>query len=189
MVSYGFYLSLKSVREGVGLILVFVLVKNIIHHTLTLFRCAPRSISLNPIHWGIGAVASHWYLSYGIFRQVPSREIVPSAMAMALVCCSAGLFLWARLSLGKHYGIVPANRGLSQYGAYRWVRHPIYTASILAELAYLLGHYSLLNLSLFLTANILIFLRACIEEDFLKKDPLFERYFKNVPFRFLPRVY
>lgn len=50
-----------------------------------------------------------------------------SAQLSNLIAVAALLFsVWARLSLGRNMGFVPAQREIVTTGAYRYVRHPIY---------------------------------------------------------------
>jgi protein-S-isoprenylcysteine O-methyltransferase Ste14 len=48
----------------------------------------------------------------------------------------------SRLSRGRNIGFVPAQREIVTAGAYRYVRHPIYTGLILSYLAVAVRIYS-----------------------------------------------
>jgi len=52
-----------------------------------------------------------------------------------LVTLAAGLSLASLLTLGRGFGLRPALRRLATTGPYRLVRHPIYLAYVLADVA------------------------------------------------------
>jgi protein-S-isoprenylcysteine O-methyltransferase Ste14 len=56
--------------------------------------------------------------------------------------------IYARLSLGRSIGYVPADRGIITSGPYRFVRHPIYSGLFVTLFAFLLRAYLPLNLPL-----------------------------------------
>ncbi|MBN2200794.1 DUF192 domain-containing protein [bacterium] len=93
------------------------------------------------------------------------------------------------LSLGRSFGIIPANRRIVRRGAYRIVRHPLY----LSELVFYAGFVSSnptaanIGLVLFITAGQLW--RSLAEEKVLSFDPEYHAYRKEVRFRFVPGVY
>lgn len=74
-----------------------------------------------------------------------------------------GLLLtaWGLFSLGKSFGIAPADRGLVLHGPYRHLRHPIYTGELLAVLAVFINNQSPWNALVFgvLLINTLVRIR------------------------------
>jgi protein-S-isoprenylcysteine O-methyltransferase Ste14 len=65
-------------------------------------------------------------------------NIVPLAAAgLAMFACGVGLAIWARIHLGRNWGVPMSRRvepELITSGPYRYVRHPIYSGLILAIL-------------------------------------------------------
>lgn len=63
------------------------------------------------------------------------------AGAVASAVQLAALAGWAAslITLGRSFGIVPADRGLVQHGPYRFVRHPIYAFEALFFAGYLIA--------------------------------------------------
>lgn len=57
----------------------------------------------------------------------------------------AGMLVSA-ISLGRSFGIAPADRGLRTTGFYRWVRHPLYAAALCVIMGYLVANPTLRNL-------------------------------------------
>jgi protein-S-isoprenylcysteine O-methyltransferase Ste14 len=73
-------------------------------------------------------------------------------------------------------------------GAYRLVRHPIYTALFVGLLAYILRAYSAVNLLLALVLMGLFMLKSVIEERFLRDSPDYAGYLQRVRYRWIPGV-
>jgi protein-S-isoprenylcysteine O-methyltransferase Ste14 len=98
------------------------------------------------------------------------------------------LSVWARLSLGRNMGFVPAQREIVTTGAYRFVRHPIYTGLILSYLAVLLRIYSSRNATLLAVAVFWMLVKSFVEESFLRADPQYAAYMTQVRSRWIPFV-
>ena len=89
-------------------------------------------------------------------------------------------------TLGRSFGIVPADRGLVQHGPYRFVRHPIYAFEALFFLGFLMAVPTLrsgLIIAVFLTLQVVRILR---EERILKG---YGEYRQQVRWRILPGVW
>ncbi len=67
--------------------------------------------------------------------QLHDAKLLPTLVQVA------GLLGWAAAlaTLGRSFGIVPADRGLVRHGPYRFVRHPIYAFEALFFLGYLMA--------------------------------------------------
>jgi protein-S-isoprenylcysteine O-methyltransferase Ste14 len=66
---------------------------------------------------------------------------------------------------------VSVKQELHHSGAYRLVRHPIYTGIFMAMLAFVLRSYSPLNLLMASTIVVLFMVKSVVEERFLRADP------------------
>jgi protein-S-isoprenylcysteine O-methyltransferase Ste14 len=98
-----------------------------------------------------------------------------------------GIF-WARLSLGRNIGFVPAQREIVTRGAYRFVRHPIYSVIFLSILGEAMQRCSVRNLIL-LGLNVVIWMvKSVIEEGLLRQDPQYAAYMRRVRWRWIPWV-
>lgn len=95
----------------------------------------------------------------------------------------------AMLSLGRSFGLEPANRGLRDRGLYRFVRHPIYAAYLLIVGGFLVSYPSLWN-SLVAALWLSVQLRRVVaEEALLLRDPAYQTYVRRVPFRLIPGLW
>lgn len=67
--------------------------------------------------------------------QLHDAKLLPTVVQVA------GLAGWAfaLATLGRSFGIVPADRGLVRHGPYRFVRHPIYAFEALFFIGYLMA--------------------------------------------------
>ena len=99
------------------------------------------------------------------------------------------VMLWARMSLGRNIGFVPAQRELVRTGAYAFMRHPVYTGLLITSAAFVLRAYSPLN-ALLLGLGVFWFIpiKSLVEEDFLRQDPQYADYMKRVRARWIPFV-
>lgn len=163
------------------------LIETLILIGLMVFRRPAERVSTNPFHWLLAFLASYWGLLTLSFEQ-PGRGIIPVWIGVSLVPFSATLLIWARLSLGLNFGLVPAQRHLVDQGAYRWMRHPIYSAYFLATVLSATGSYSPRNLVVYSVGVALQIIRSFAEEEFLRKDPKYSAYMQRVPWRWIPRV-
>lgn len=97
--------------------------------------------------------------------------------------------IWAKLYLGRSFGLLPANRGIVSTGPYRIVRHPIYFGYFLNHIFFLLGNFSLHNLFLYGVLYFLQGIRIWKEESLLRKDPEYLAYMQKTRFRFIPGLF
>jgi protein-S-isoprenylcysteine O-methyltransferase Ste14 len=96
------------------------------------------------------------------------------------------LVLWSIASLGRSFGIAPADRGLVRSGPYRWVRHPMYAGEILAIIGALIGNLTIRNDVLFAVLILSIILRIEIEERILFG---YRQYREQTTWRLFPGVW
>jgi len=159
---------------------VFILVATMI------VRRPPQRVTPNPWYWLLAFVATYWQLLVLSLLQ-KGRPLTADWLSDAMAAIGLLVFIWARLSLGRNIGFVPAQRQLVDTGAYAYMRHPIYTAGLLTNLAFLLRAFSPLN-ALLLLLGVFWFIpvKSLVEEDFLRKDPQYAAYMKKVRRRWIP---
>ena len=92
----------------------------------------------------------------------------------------------AAISLGRSFGIAPADRGLRTTGLYAWVRHPLYAMEISFFVGFLLANPSWRNLAILIADTTVQLVRALREERILKDYP---SYAGRVRWRLLPLVW
>ncbi|MGH6989765.1 MAG: methyltransferase family protein [Stellaceae bacterium] len=151
-------------------------------------RNPPVRVTANPLFWLLAFLATYWgFLAIGLENhgtQVAPSWITDSITILGLI----GIF-WARISLGRNIGFVPAQREIVMHGAYRFIRHPIYAVIFLSIIGAMLERWSLRN-AIALSGGILLFgVKSFIEEGVLKNDPAYVAYMRRVPHRFIPGVF
>ncbi|HLY05478.1 MAG TPA: methyltransferase [Rhizomicrobium sp.] len=150
-------------------------------------RRTPTRVTMHPVLWLLAFVATYWLFMFGRFADVGVRAAAP----WLIFALSVGSFLisvWARASLGRSIGLVPANRGLVTTGAYRYMRHPIYTGIYLAYAALALQNWSLRNAAIFGIGAGLFVIKSFVEEAFLRHDAEYAHYMARVRWRWVPYV-
>jgi protein-S-isoprenylcysteine O-methyltransferase Ste14 len=152
-----------------------------------LVRRTPTRITLHPLLWLLAFTATYWLFLLGRFADI-GVSVAPSWVIFALSFASFVFSIWARVSLGRSIGLVPAQRGLVTKGAYRYMRHPIYTGIYFSYTALALQNWSMRNASIFVVGAALFVVKSFVEEEFLRRDVEYERYMSRVPWRWLPYV-
>jgi len=172
--------GLSLPRAVLGIQVLILIVTMVIRRT-------PVRVTPNPWFWLLAFVATYGIFTFNAFapRGVP---LAPPAVTNVLAIVSGAIFIYARLSLGRSIGFVPANRGIVTTGAYRFVRHPIYTAVFLAMVSVVLRSYSPLNLIAAATIVALFMIKSIVEERFLSDDPEYAAYLRGVRWRWIPGV-
>jgi protein-S-isoprenylcysteine O-methyltransferase Ste14 len=151
-------------------------------------RRIPVRVAFNPFYNVLACVASYWGL-YLLSVKEPGRVVVPPLLILPIYLCSVVVVFWGRISLGRNIGMIPAQRELVDRGAYRWMRHPIYTAYFFSMLAGALDSYSPKNIFLYSFGIVLFVARSLTEEQFLQRDPQYAAYMKRVPWRWFPGLF
>ena len=95
----------------------------------------------------------------------------------------------AFISLGRSFGILVAGRRVQTGGLYRFIRHPMYLSDLIWRIGYLLNNACKQNIVLFFFSSGCYMYRAVLEERFLREDPAYEAYCKQVNYRFIPGIW
>ena len=115
--------------------------------------------------------------------------LAADALTAAASASGLALILAGKLSLGRSFGLVPANRGVVSSGVYRFVRHPIYLGYLVTHSAFLAANPTLWNLAMLVGADTALMLRAVYEERTLALDAAYLEYCERVRWRVVPGVF
>lgn len=148
-------------------------------------RTAPVRITPNPWFWLLAFAVTYFGLFVAVFAQ-KGTALVPRAVSDSVSILALIVAVFARLSLGRSIGFVPAQRDIITRGAYRFVRHPIYTGLILSYIGFSIRMFSPLNVTMSLFVIGLIVLKSFIEEGFLREVPDYADYLDRVKWRWFP---
>jgi len=81
------------------------------------------------------------------------------------------LIFWALGTLGRSFGLAPADRGLVTRGPYRFIRHPMYLGELVYQAAALGMNFSILRIGVFLAFTALQVARIQREERVIENYP------------------
>jgi protein-S-isoprenylcysteine O-methyltransferase Ste14 len=158
-----------------GLVLVFILLR---HRT--------DRLSSRPAEWLIALAAT----ALPLFVRVGSRPSpIPTWLCAFLIVFGMLIQLHAKVCLGRSFGCVPANRGLTQSGPYKFVRHPMYAGYMLSDVGFLAMNPTWWNLTIYGISQSLQVARILAEERFLSQDEAYRRYQAAVPYRLFPGIF
>jgi protein-S-isoprenylcysteine O-methyltransferase Ste14 len=115
--------------------------------------------------------------------------LAPEFATVALSACGLFVVIGGKLSLGRSFGLMPANRGVVSTGLYRLVRHPIYMGYLLTHIAFLAANPTLWNLVMLVSSDAALLARAVCEERTLARDDAYRGYQQVVRWRVLPGVF
>jgi protein-S-isoprenylcysteine O-methyltransferase Ste14 len=136
------------------------------------------------------AVPASWLLAFaGTTLPLLIRPTAPTELAAfgnTVQIFGICLIVAALFSLKRSFGVVPANRGIQDGGLYRFVRHPLYAAELLALLGVLIANASILNALIWTAECALQCLRARAEEQLLGTDATYRAYRGRVRYRLIP---
>ncbi len=115
--------------------------------------------------------------------------LVPDVVTAAASAIGLAFVVLGKLTLGRSFGLVPANRGVVIRGPYALVRHPIYSGYLITHFAFLIAHPSWWNAVVVGIADTALILRALIEERVLNGDAEYQAYCRRVEWHLVPGVF
>jgi len=183
---YGAYYRYEHFHHGFPLIAAAL--NTLILVVTMVIRRPPKRVTPNPLYWLLAFVASYWLiLILGLLQR--GRPLAANWITDAIAMMGLLVVVWARLSLGRNIGFVPAQRELVHSGAYAFMRHPIYTGVLFTHIAFVLRAFSPLN-ALLMGLGVFWFIpvKSLVEEDFLRADPQYAAYMQKVRTRWIPFV-
>jgi protein-S-isoprenylcysteine O-methyltransferase Ste14 len=119
----------------------------------------------------------------------PGRQLVGENAGAAIQCVGLAWAVYAKLSLGRSFGLLPARRGIVVKGAYRWVRHPMYLGYFVTHMGFLLANFSLQNLIVYSMLYAMQIYRILREEQVLSGDQAYKDYRQQVRYRAIYGVF
>jgi len=124
-----------------------------------------------------------------MLRSADTGGLVPDAATAVVSMVGLAVIIAGKLTLGRSFGLVPANRGVVARGPYTFVRHPIYAGYLATHVAFLIAHPRPWNLAVLLVADASLVVRALREERLLATDIEYEAYCRRVGWHLVPGVF
>ena len=162
----------------------------LLHNTLLFLLFLTRRESRETTRRWQDWVIPFFTVSSAMFLRPPA-ETNPDYqwISIGIQLIGIAMILYSLSSLGRSFGVIPANRQIKDKGAYRLVRHPLYSSELVFYAGFLLGNCSLRNsliVAFILGGQIW---RSIAEERLLSRDEHYQNYLKKVRYRFLPGIY
>ena len=124
-----------------------------------------------------------------MLRAVAEPGLVADTATALVSAAGLALVVIGKLTLGRSFGIAPANRGVVIGGPYNLVRHPIYTGYLITHIAFLVAHPTPWNALVIAVADGALIVRALIEERVLSRDEQYRSYCQRVGWHLVPGVF
>jgi protein-S-isoprenylcysteine O-methyltransferase Ste14 len=115
--------------------------------------------------------------------------LLPQSWTVAASAAGLAIVIAGKITLGRSFGLMPANRGVVSSGAYRIVRHPIYLGYLITHVAFLVATPSAWNIAALLAADAALLARAVCEEQTLARDARYRAYQETVRWRVCPGIF
>jgi protein-S-isoprenylcysteine O-methyltransferase Ste14 len=115
--------------------------------------------------------------------------LMAEAITVMISVCGIVVCIGGKVSLGRSFGLMPANRGVVSTGLYRLVRHPIYMGYLITHAAFVIANPTIWNLVALVGADAALMARAVCEERTLALDPAYRGYQEHVRWRVLPGIF
>ena len=123
-----------------------------------------------------------------LVRAGQDSPFISEVAATFLLSGGLAVVVGGKMSLGRSFGLLPANRGVMDRGLYKVVRHPIYLGYLMIHIGFLAAHPSGWNAVVLLIGDAALMVRALYEEHTLGQDPKYVRYCQTVKWRIIPGV-
>jgi protein-S-isoprenylcysteine O-methyltransferase Ste14 len=115
--------------------------------------------------------------------------LLPQLATVGVSAIGLGVVIAGKVTLGRSFGLMPANRGIVSSGVYRIVRHPIYMGYLITHAAYVAAMPSVWNVAALAAADLALLARAVCEERTLARDPRYREYQQVVRWRVCPGLF
>lgn len=115
--------------------------------------------------------------------------LAAEGITVALSCAGLAVVIAGKITLGRSFALLPANRGVVSTGLYKIVRHPIYMGYLVTHVAFLVASPSLWNIIALVAADAALLVRAVCEEQTLAQDPAYREYQTRVRWRVAPGIF
>jgi len=124
-----------------------------------------------------------------LVRPMSGAAIAPESITVAIASIGLIIVVLGKLSLGRSFGLSPANRGVVSTGMYRFMRHPIYLGYLITHVGFVAANPADWNLVVLAAADLALMFRAVREEQTLAQDEAYRSYMQRVRWRVIPGVF
>ena len=165
---------------------LFLLLSEAIVVALTLVRRSARTLDRSVKARSLTVVS---VLGPPLLAPAAVAPLAPEAVTVAVSCAGLAVVIAGKVTLGRSFALLPANRGIVSTGLYHVVRHPIYMGYLITHVAFLAASPSIWNIVALVVADAALLARAVCEEQTLAKDPAYQEYQTRVRWRVVPGLF
>jgi protein-S-isoprenylcysteine O-methyltransferase Ste14 len=124
-----------------------------------------------------------------LVKPVQMIPLLPASITVAGSVIGLAIVIAGKVTLGRSFGLMPANRGIVSSGVYRLVRHPIYLGYLITHVAFIFANPTVWNVAVLTLGDIALLLRAVCEEQTLARDASYRDYQQMVRWRVCPGLF
>lgn len=166
--------------------LLLIVVENCFTTGLVLISRMPVRRDWRPVSLFFSIGGTYGCMAYNL---TPGIQFLPETVGASIQIAGIAWQLFAKASLRRSFGVLPANRGVVSRGAYQFVRHPMYLGYFVTDIGFLLTNFSLFNLSIHGFQLAMQVGRIVREERMLETDVAYRCYRKAVRYRLIPLIF
>ena len=153
---------------------------------LTIIRRPARNVDRSFLSRALAMIS---LLAPTMMRATSNTPLVPDVVTAMVSTVGVAIVILGKVTIGRSFGIVPANRGIVATGPYNIVRHPIYAGYLLSHAVTLIAYPGLRNACIILAGDTCLVLRALAEERVLSSDREYQVYCGRVAWHLVPGVF
>jgi protein-S-isoprenylcysteine O-methyltransferase Ste14 len=154
-------------------------------------------VALTLVRRSAGVIDRSWrarlltmFSTFGPLMAHPaSKTLAPEVLTVMISAVGLSIVVMGKMSLGRSFGLTPANRGIVSSGLYRFLRHPIYLGYLITHMGFFLANAGMWNLVALAAADVALLARAVCEEKTLALDPSYRAYMARARWRIIPGVF
>jgi len=124
-----------------------------------------------------------------LLRPAQGPGLVPDLVTAVASAIGLIVIIAGKITLGRSFGIAPANRGVVVAGPYAFVRHPIYFGYLITHVAFACAHPTPWNVLTLVVTDAALITRALYEERVLARDDIYQTYCRRVAWHVVPGVF
>ena len=153
---------------------------------LTIVRRRAQTIDRSPLAAALTTIS---LLGPPLVRPADMPALAPDVVTALISTIGVLVVIAGKVTIGRSFGLVPANRGVVASGPYSIVRHPIYAGYLLTHAATLALFPSVWNVAIIVIADTALVFRALAEERVLSADSEYQSYCGRVAWHLVPGVF